>query len=191
MSTISVTNINDGDSVTAASVNNQINTIVNDYDGNITDANISASAAISAGKLAGGVAGMFGAWTSYTPTFANTTLGNGTVAGKYVQFGKTVLFKAEFTLGSTSAVASNPTVTLPVTSVTYLTQYPVAQVTYYDASATTGYSGFLAWNSTTIGTLRSNSVSGSNIFGSGLSSTTPITWAVSDQITVLGFYEAA
>lgn len=44
MSIISVTNINDGDAITAASVNNQINTIVNDYDGNITAANLAAGA---------------------------------------------------------------------------------------------------------------------------------------------------
>lgn len=48
MSTISVTNINDGDAVTAASVNNQINTIVNDYNGNITAANLASSAVTDA-----------------------------------------------------------------------------------------------------------------------------------------------
>lgn len=50
MSTISVTNINDGDAVTAASVNNQINTIVNDYNGNITATNL-ASGAVTDAKI--------------------------------------------------------------------------------------------------------------------------------------------
>lgn len=40
MSTISVNNINDGDAVTASSVNSQINTIVNDYNGNIDSTNL-------------------------------------------------------------------------------------------------------------------------------------------------------
>lgn len=48
MSTISVTSINDGDAVTAASINNQVNTIVNDYNGNITAANLAANAVTSA-----------------------------------------------------------------------------------------------------------------------------------------------
>lgn len=50
MSIISVTNINDGDAVTAASINNQVNTIVNDYNGNITAANLAANA-ITDGKI--------------------------------------------------------------------------------------------------------------------------------------------
>lgn len=44
MSTISVTNIADGDAVTAASVNNQVNTIVNDYNGGITASNLASNA---------------------------------------------------------------------------------------------------------------------------------------------------
>lgn len=50
MSTISVTNISDGDAVTAASINNQVNTVVNDYNGNITSANL-ASNAVTAAKI--------------------------------------------------------------------------------------------------------------------------------------------
>jgi hypothetical protein len=48
MSTISVTNINDGDSITAASINNQINTIVNDYNGGITAPNLASNAVTTA-----------------------------------------------------------------------------------------------------------------------------------------------
>lgn len=50
MSSISVTNINDGDAVTAASVNNQINTIVNDYNGNIASTNL-ANGAVTTVKI--------------------------------------------------------------------------------------------------------------------------------------------
>lgn len=51
MSIISVTNVNDGDAVTAASVNNQVNTIVNDYNGNITAPNL-ATGAVTTAKIA-------------------------------------------------------------------------------------------------------------------------------------------
>lgn len=54
MSLISPSQAQDGvTGVNAASINNPINTIANDYNGNITDANISSSAAIAGSKLAG------------------------------------------------------------------------------------------------------------------------------------------
>lgn len=52
MGTISVTNITDGTTMDAADVNNQVNTIVNEFNGNIDNANIKSSAAIATSKLA-------------------------------------------------------------------------------------------------------------------------------------------
>lgn len=51
MSLISITPVTDGATATAASVNNPLNTIVNDYNGGILDANIAANAAIALTKL--------------------------------------------------------------------------------------------------------------------------------------------
>lgn len=52
MSLISVSQAQDGvTGVNAASINTPINTIVNDYNGNITDANIAANAAINQSKI--------------------------------------------------------------------------------------------------------------------------------------------
>lgn len=48
MSTISPAQINDGDAVTAASVNSPINTIANDYNGNITASNLASNAVTTA-----------------------------------------------------------------------------------------------------------------------------------------------
>lgn len=45
-------------------------------------------------------------WKDYTPTFANFTLGNGTVTGKYVRIGRLVHFIVQVTLGSTSSVSA-------------------------------------------------------------------------------------
>lgn len=145
MSTISVTNIADGDAVTAASINNQVNTIVNDYNGNITDANVSTSAAIAGQKLAGGVSGMFGAWSSWTPTMGGAyTIGNGTITyAKYIQIGKTVHFRFKTTVGSTTAVGASITMSLPVNlHADYVAPDPInATVVYYDLSAVTSYLG--------------------------------------------------
>lgn len=58
-----------------------------------------------------------GAWTSWTPTFAGFTLGNGTVVAKYTQVGKIVHWNVVVTCGSTSAdSAATATFTLPVTA---------------------------------------------------------------------------
>lgn len=55
------------------------------------------------------------AWQSFSPTLANLTLGNGTLAAKYIQMGKTVYVRIKFALGNTSAVGTGPNFTLPVT----------------------------------------------------------------------------
>jgi hypothetical protein len=58
-----------------------------------------------------------GAWQSYTPSFVNFTLGNGTItASKYVQIGKTVHLQVSVTLGSTSVVGTQPTISLPISA---------------------------------------------------------------------------
>ena len=43
-----------------------------------------------------------GAWQTWTPTYNNLTVGNGTVTCGYKQIGKTVTFRWIFQLGSTS-----------------------------------------------------------------------------------------
>lgn len=54
MTLVSFTPVVDGTSATAAGVNTPLSTIYNDYNGSITDANISASAAINGAKVADG-----------------------------------------------------------------------------------------------------------------------------------------
>lgn len=49
---------------------------------------------------------LFAEWVTYTPTFANFTLGNGTVTAKYIQQGKMVTVSLFVTLGSTSSVSA-------------------------------------------------------------------------------------
>jgi len=48
------------------------------------------------------------AWTSYTPTTTNITVGNGTVTAAYARYGKTIFGRFNFTLGSTSAMGTDP-----------------------------------------------------------------------------------
>lgn len=60
------------------------------------------------------VLGTGSAWTSYTPTLTNITIGNGTTGGRYLRQGKTVDFIAWVSFGSTTALtASAAAVSIP------------------------------------------------------------------------------
>lgn len=192
MATISVTNISDGDAVTAASINNQINTIVNDYNGNITNANIASGAAISADKLAGGTSGMFGAWSTWTPTLTNLSGGTQTYA-KWIQIGKTVHFRFKYTLAG-AGVSGVPGFTLPTTPVSgYDTDDNgtlSSNVLLRDAG-TGDYLGFLTFGTATRVDVYAVLASGTYAAYAGISSTVPFTWANGDNIQVHGTYETA
>lgn len=121
-------------------------------------------------------------WTSYTPTLGNSTLGNGTLTGAYSAAGKQTLFRIKFTLGSTSAITGSPTFTLPVNAVG--TRTFVCDLLMWDSSAPVSKAGW-AYNSAA-GTLSVRDDSSSVI-----SSTSPFTWAVSDEFLIVGAYEAA
>jgi hypothetical protein len=55
------------------------------------------------------------AWTTWTPTYVNITVGNGTIKAYYKQIGKSITARFVFTLGSTSAVSGNVRISYPVT----------------------------------------------------------------------------
>lgn len=136
------------------------------------------------------------AWTSWTPTLTNFTVGNGTLACKYQQFGKTVYARFLFTLGSTSAVGTNPnTFTLPVTAAAiYGTTTPIVIGTAYayDQSATTSYPGTIEVNSSTT-TAGFKVINASATYGTaaGMTATIPATWTTSDIFVATIMYEAA
>lgn len=139
--------------------------------------------------------GSFGsawAWASYTPSFSNVTVNNGTVSGAYTLIGKTVFWRARFTMGSTSSITGTLGVTLPVTSVSYTTAFThsIGTVSLYDSSATTEYTGIAAWTSTTTAELDAQVIA-TYVKGGAANSGAPMTWATGDVLSVQGFYEAA
>lgn len=54
-----------------------------------------------------------GAWTSFTPTVNNITVGNGTIDGHYARHGRTIIARAGFTFGTTSVVSGRPGLGVP------------------------------------------------------------------------------
>lgn len=179
--TIDSLNIKDGKLNTNSSV-----VTANITDGAVTNAKLSTTA----GEVGG-------AWLSWTPTFTNFSLGNGTInTAKYTQVGKTVRFKIRITLGSTSSVSGVITMSMPVTAasdeVTPSSQpFTLVGIGTILDSGTTQYSAYLNVASTTTLTLLSENAASTSSQPQNTSATVPMTWATSDAFYVRGSYEAA
>lgn len=129
-------------------------------------------------------------WQSWTPTLANLTLGNGTLACAYTQVGNTVYCRFRFVLGGTSAVGTGPTFTLPVDCNSRYVGGNIAEFTLDDVSA--GYSlGVVTPSTTSVCLISCLVASGTYATRNGITSTVPFTWASGDHIAGNISYEAA
>lgn len=153
---------------------------------NVTDT------AITPAKLQSGT-GSSWSWQSWTPTWTNLTVGNGTVVAKYIQIGKTVVFRLSIAFGSTSSISGGVIFTLPVTAVSYggsATMQPIGTVRIFD-SGTGVFEGAIYFNSTTTAVTSVFNSASTYVSGASLSSTVPMTWTTSDELNVSAIYEAA
>jgi len=138
----------------------------------------------------------FGAWQTWTPTYAGLTLGNGTVVARYLEIGKYGYAYLRITLGSTSSLSAVTAVTIsnPSTmdfAISAINVTPIGQVEFRD-EGTNSYMGVIGYASTTTVQPRHFSVSGSLISGAtSVISTSPFTWANTDSITAYWFYHKA
>lgn len=184
MATISVTLPADGQTIDAADYNVPINTIVSEINGSLDSDNIEAGG-VTPNSLTSGT-GTSWAWQAWVPTFANFTKGSATIDAKYIQIGKTVHFRLNITL-SGSTMGTSPTFTLPVTSVTVSTQYPLGQGRIKDANGN-GSPAYGAFATTTTAVIRYYNAAAND---DAITATVPFTWADTDQISLNGTYEAA
>jgi hypothetical protein len=130
------------------------------------------------------------AWTSYTPTFTNITVGNSTLNFKYKQIGKLVVVRASFTLGSTGSMGTNPFFTLPVTSSSYVNNHQFGELMIEDANVK-AYFGRFAYRDTTTTQPQVYTANETYLANNGLGATTPFTWATGDFFSGYIIYEAA
>lgn len=134
------------------------------------------------------VTGTGSSWSlqSWTPTWTNLTIGNATVDCKRLQVGKFVFFYINVTLGSTSSVSSNPTFSLPITSISYVNaSQPFGQAEYSNGSF---YPGHITYSSTTTAILRRWDANNDN---GSVTSSLPFVWGTGHTITGHGWYIAA
>lgn len=192
MSLISFTPIQDGvTGVNAAATNNPLNTIYNDYNGNITDANIASSAAIAPSKLAGGNTNMLSTWQSWIPIWTGITIGTSTVVGNYVQIGKFVAFTLQVNIqsGFTLPSSGESTFSLPVTAASRYSG--VVFIGAGELNHTDGSHPYtILSSSTTTAKLQTLGLSGSIVIYFSVN-TSNAAVAVNDTFEIQGYYEAA
>lgn len=169
--------------------------ILGTNDSSFNDGTGIAAGAISAPEKLVSGAGTAWDWQSWTPTYANLTVGNGTSLSTYCQIGKVVFFKFSFVFGTTSAMGTGPTISLPVTADAGAyapagTSTRLGQGRILDAGTGT-FHGSITYSSTTVMSLVVNNVSGTYESTSQITSTVPFTWTTSDAFAFTGFYEAA
>jgi hypothetical protein len=158
--------------------------------GLLNGANAITDGTITPAELMSGT-GSSWAWTSYTPTYQNLTVGNGTNNGAYKQIGKTVFLRFEFAMGTTSAIGSSPSIEFPITaSSSYATQNLIGNV-YYEDSGVTAYVGFAKFTGPGQAELMLIESSGTYGRQGSITSTVPITWGTGDYFRGQLVYEAA
>lgn len=131
-----------------------------------------------------------GTWVSYTPTFTNVTVGNGTVDFKYCRLNKLVLLKGQFVYGSSSSVTGIIRFTLPTGLSAISTSGLFAAAKILDA----GVAGYVAAiEPVTTSQMQVVVANTAATYGSwaGTSGTVPMTWGTGDLFDVTLFYEVA
>jgi hypothetical protein len=134
------------------------------------------------------------AWTSYTPTWTSDSstpsIGNGSLAGRYKQIGKTVFFSMKLTYGSTTTGGAGAWMFgLPVTAYDANYQFAVSilnsGLAWYGAIANGNYK-----NSTSYFSIIHQNDTQTTVWG-GVTAGAPFTFGSQDTLTVSGSYEAA
>ena len=129
--------------------------------------------------------GQTGAWTAYTPTLTNLTLGNGTMVAAYCKIGRLVNHRIKIIFGSTTSVGGNIGIAPPVTpNANYV--YGIGSVNFEDA-LTNVFPGVQYAS----GTLKVLDSSGTHTFEAIVNATNPMTWTTDDKIHIRGSYESA
>jgi hypothetical protein len=137
------------------------------------------------------------AWTSYTPTLTNLTLGTaGTVTGRAMQAGKFVFVDIVAILGTSGfSVGSNPEFSIP-SGLSFGSSYTnnissVGTALAVDQVANVRYQGYTRVQTSTTVSMGLMSVSGSSVVTAGVTSTAPFTWAAGDELRFHFWFEAS
>ena len=134
-------------------------------------------------------------WTSYTPTYTNFTLGNGTTTAAYRDNGDMVDVFVRIVLGSTSSITGTWKVSLPLSANNTMSQVVFMGGVFNDNGAYYIPSGALIDGTTHFvpcSWFVNNGVMGQDwLFQRNATATLPWTWGTSDNFTIQFSYRKA
>jgi hypothetical protein len=122
-------------------------------------------------------------YTSYTPTYSNFTLGNGTVSTSYAASGDFVHFIGTILWGSTTSASGIIKISLPAAAANYAGGFgygtPATGSLLVDDSAGIFYKVIANLESTTLNFV--TETGDPNRWGSNVTNTVPVTWTTTDR----------
>lgn len=121
-------------------------------------------------------------WTTFTPSWTNLTVGNGTNTGRYSTVNKIMYVQTAFTMGSTSAMGTDPTLTLPASATMDTTAQAAFGVCTIEDTGTATFVGICFRPSTTGVRVYVNNVSATYQTLTSITSTVPMTWTNTDRL---------
>lgn len=144
----------------------------------------SATAAnkITYGDLSTAIANTLGTWTSFTPSWTNLTLGNGSVSAAYLQVNKLLFVTVKVTLGSTSSLGDPVRMTLPNSLTQDTASQDLVGITSLGDTGVAGYQGFIGVTSSTQVTPYVLNVGSTYASLNTITSTRPFTFGNTDTI---------
>ncbi len=131
-------------------------------------------------------------WTTWTPTYTNLTIGNGTVVARYVQIGDTVIAYYDLTFGSTTTIdGTDPTISKPVAALAgYGSTVPFGSARLLD-SGSADHVGSVREIIGTNFNVQVDKVDGTYTVATAISATVPFTWTTNDKLVFIATYEVA
>jgi len=132
------------------------------------------------------------AWTSFTPSWSNITVGSGTSVGYYTRIGKTIIGYIYFAMAANSSVTSNIGVNFPVSSVTVFGSSTLLKTGEISAvHSGTVYQGAVRWYTTSTMLCDVFQSAGTYVTSTIMTPTVPFTWATGDELFIKFTYQAA
>jgi hypothetical protein len=128
---------------------------------------------------------------SWTPTFTNLSLGNGTLTARYGTSGKFTHFELFLTFGSTTSVTGVIKFTLPTTPKNKATDQAQYVPTMMLDAGTQIFFGMTQIPQSGPAEVYATLANQTYVERSGTSATVPFTWTTNDELIIVGNYEEA
>jgi hypothetical protein len=135
-------------------------------------------------------AGSGPAWTSWTPTWTNFTIGNGTQSAGYRDYGDIVDIVIKVGFGSTTSISGNVTFALPFTAHSSMANWFDFAAMLNDAGTDYVYGGIWIVDVNT-GRFTCAGAGGTYVALANVNATTPFTWTTNDNFEFFFSYRKA